>query len=50
MWRGDGSPYIDNFFLEGGIMHGVQKRWYSDYRLALESEYEKGKLIYKKGI
>lgn len=48
MWRGDGSPYIDNFFLEGGILHGVQKRWYSDNRLAMESKYENGELIYKK--
>jgi antitoxin component YwqK of YwqJK toxin-antitoxin module len=48
MWRGDGSPYIDNFFLEGGIMHGVQKRWHSDNKLAMESKYDEGKLIYKK--
>ena len=48
MWRGDGTPYIDNFFLEGGVLHGVQKRWYSDNRLALESEYNKGTLVYKK--
>jgi len=48
MWREDGTPYIDNFFLEGGIMHGVQKRWYSGNRLAMESKYENGTLIYKK--
>lgn len=47
MWRSDGSPYIDNYFLEGGILHGVQKRWYADYQLAMESKYDEGKLIYK---
>jgi hypothetical protein len=48
MWRANGSPYIDNFFLEGGILHGIQRRWYADYRLAMESKYEEGRLIYKK--
>lgn len=48
MWREDGSPYIDNFFLEGGILHGIQKRWYSNHRLAMESKYEHGVQLYKK--
>lgn len=48
MWRDDGSLYIDNYFLEGGVLHGVQKRWYVDNRLAVESKYDKGILIYKR--
>lgn len=47
MWRKGGSKYIDTYFLEGAIQHGMQYRWAENNTLAEESKYENGSLIYR---
>ena len=47
MWRKGGAPYINNYFLRGGVQNGMQFRWYAHHQLAEKSYYENGVLIYK---
>lgn len=47
MWMADGKPYIENYFISPGVMHGLQRRWYSNNILAKEAVYNNGKLIYE---
>ena len=47
MWFEGGKPYIDTHFLEGGIQHGQQLRWYQDGTLARDAVYEYGELVYE---
>ncbi len=48
MWRKNQERYIENYFLEGGVQHGMQYRWFSGNRLAEEAEYNNGVLLYRK--
>ena len=47
MWFEGGMPYIDTYFLEGGIQHGPQFRWYGDGTMARDGVYEYGELVYE---
>lgn len=47
MWKEDGKPYVYNFFSAPGVFDGVQKRWYTNGQLAVESDYNNGLLVYK---
>ena len=46
MWRKGGKPYIQTYFLEGGISHGPQLRWHANGQLARDALYEKGIALY----
>jgi hypothetical protein len=45
MWNNDGGLYIDTYFLEKEIQHGIQKRW-SGRQLVRDALFDKGSLIY----
>ena len=47
MWSEDGNPYIDEYFIEPGLAHGIQKRWHANRVLARETFFEYGKMIYE---
>lgn len=47
MWRSDGSPYVDNYYSQPGVMHGKQYRWHPDNQLAMKSYYDNGLLCTK---
>jgi hypothetical protein len=47
MWRSNGDPYLDSYYLEGGVPDGIHKRWHADNILARMATFENGDLIYE---
>lgn len=47
MWRKQGHPYIDTYFLEGAILHGPQLRWHGQGIMARDANFDNGTLIYE---
>lgn len=45
MWTAKDMLYIQNFFVNDGKLHGIQKRWHSNGNLAYEANYDYGKLL-----
>ena len=47
MWMADGKPYIESYFVAPGVMHGLQRRWFSNNKVAREALYNQGVLVYE---
>lgn len=45
MWHSDGSVYINSYFLENEVQHGIQRTWSKEH-LVRDALFDHGKLIF----
>ncbi|MDX1478867.1 MAG: hypothetical protein R3301_14235 [Saprospiraceae bacterium] len=43
MWMADGHPYIRYYYSAPGVMHGLQRRWHTNGKIAWEAHYDHGR-------
>lgn len=48
MWLYDDGMYLDEFYAEPGVKHGIHKRWHNNGILAREAKYDNGVPQYDK--